>query len=80
VTDSASWVRIQRWCRCGDHLDARSSPPAAAIALDEQFGELHQGEGHGPTDARGARNARRRAARTAVSAPAPTTDTAQEGT
>ncbi len=53
-------LRIRAHCLCGGGFDGSSTPPAAVEKVYELFWQVHAGEGHGPCDARTARNARRR--------------------
>lgn len=55
--------RRQAWCKCGAAFDARGRGDAAHDLLREfadEWWACHTGEGHGPTNATVARNARRR--------------------
>lgn len=50
-------VKIARYCTCGSSLTGRADKPQV---LEGAWSEFHTGEGHGPTDAKGAAAARRR--------------------
>jgi hypothetical protein len=49
--------RIACYCTCGSSLTGRANKPEIPEAA---WAEFHSGEGHAPTDAKGAAAARRR--------------------
>jgi len=53
---------IAKHCTCGSSLTGRASHPEA---LEAAWDEFHAGDGHAPTDAKGAAAARRREDRAA---------------
>lgn len=48
------------YCTCGGTLTGRASGGGGAAYLIQTFWAVHDGDGHGPTDAKGAAAARRR--------------------
>jgi hypothetical protein len=51
---------IARYCTCGAALKGRISPDSAADGIGTIWDETHSGEGHAPTDRKGAAAARRK--------------------
>lgn len=56
-------ARFAFYCTCGDAMTGEVDPPDKVAELEAIFDTVHSGEGHARTDARTARNARRRAER-----------------
>lgn len=51
---------FSRYCICGGSLSGSASPESAAAGVVEIWERAHSGDGHAPSDAKGAAAARRR--------------------
>lgn len=71
TTIKSAWsiasITMRAYCLCGDAIHTTVNDPGTLAFVMETFAEVHQGEGHGPTDSKTAARARKKRERHAVS-------------